>query len=134
MSSKQTLQNESGTSDDEGVGESGILTKLKIARQEAIVQQLSAGMTEEQLEEEKETEKQQLEAILQLLRQQEEKFQVKEGFGNQINLCRDRGLNLGPPAHKSDTLPLDRQVIPSPPNKHLKVMNHDMGVTSITNT
>ncbi|CAG2055366.1 unnamed protein product, partial [Timema podura] len=54
-SSNQTLQNESGTSDDEGVGESGILTQLKIARQEAIVQQLSAGMTEEQLEEEKET-------------------------------------------------------------------------------
>nr|CAD7572182.1 unnamed protein product [Timema californicum] len=27
-----------------------------------------------------------------------------------INLCRDRGLNPGPPAQKSDTLPLDRQV------------------------
>nr|CAD7262113.1 unnamed protein product [Timema shepardi] len=35
--------------------------------------------------------------------------EVKEGFGNQINLCRDRGLNPGPPAQKSDTLPLDRQ-------------------------
>ncbi|CAG2054453.1 unnamed protein product [Timema podura] len=32
------------------------------------------------------------------------------GFGNQINLCRDRGLNPGPPAQRSDTLPLDRQV------------------------
>nr|CAD7193676.1 unnamed protein product [Timema douglasi] len=36
--------------------------------------------------------------------------EVKEGFGNQINLCRDRGLNSGPPAQKSDTLPLDHQV------------------------
>nr|CAD7200059.1 unnamed protein product [Timema douglasi] len=35
--------------------------------------------------------------------------EVKEGFGNQINLCRDRGLNPGPPAQKSDTLPLDHQ-------------------------
>nr|CAD7438595.1 unnamed protein product [Timema bartmani] len=34
---------------------------------------------------------------------------VKEGFGNQINLCRDRGLNPGLPAQKSDTLPLDHQ-------------------------
>nr|CAD7445398.1 unnamed protein product [Timema bartmani] len=38
------------------------------------------------------------------------KEQVKEGFGNQINLCRDRGLNPGPSAQKSDTLPLDHQV------------------------
>ncbi|CAG2063444.1 unnamed protein product, partial [Timema podura] len=36
--------------------------------------------------------------------------EVKEGFGNQINMCRDRGLNPGPPAQKSDTLPLDHQV------------------------
>ncbi|CAG2064479.1 unnamed protein product, partial [Timema podura] len=34
---------------------------------------------------------------------------VKEGFGNQINICRDRGLNPGLPTQKSDTLPLDRQ-------------------------
>nr|CAD7450558.1 unnamed protein product [Timema bartmani] len=34
---------------------------------------------------------------------------VKEGFGNQINLCWDRGLNTGPPAQRSDTLPLDHQ-------------------------
>ncbi|CAG2065094.1 unnamed protein product, partial [Timema podura] len=31
--------------------------------------------------------------------------EVKEWFGNQINLCRDRGLNPGTPAQKSDTLP-----------------------------
>nr|CAD7614903.1 unnamed protein product [Timema genevievae] len=37
--------------------------------------------------------------------------EVKEGFGNQINLYRNRGLNSGPLAQKSDTLPLDRQVI-----------------------
>nr|CAD7442065.1 unnamed protein product [Timema bartmani] len=36
--------------------------------------------------------------------------EVKEGFGNQMNLCRDRGLNPGPSAQKSDTLPLDHQV------------------------
>nr|CAD7437938.1 unnamed protein product [Timema bartmani] len=35
---------------------------------------------------------------------------VKEGFGTQVNLCRDRGLNPRPPAQKSDTLPLDHQV------------------------
>nr|CAD7445353.1 unnamed protein product [Timema bartmani] len=35
---------------------------------------------------------------------------VKEGFGNQINLFRDRGLNPRPSAQKSDTLPLDHQV------------------------
>nr|CAD7392095.1 unnamed protein product [Timema cristinae] len=34
---------------------------------------------------------------------------VKEGFGNQVKLCRDRGLNPGPPAQKSDTLPPDHQ-------------------------
>nr|CAD7195426.1 unnamed protein product [Timema douglasi] len=33
--------------------------------------------------------------------------EVKEGFGNQINLCWDRGLKPGPPAQKFDTLPLD---------------------------
>nr|CAD7440088.1 unnamed protein product [Timema bartmani] len=37
-------------------------------------------------------------------------LEVNEGFGNQINLCPDRGLNPGPPAQKSDTLPLDHQV------------------------
>nr|CAD7590503.1 unnamed protein product [Timema genevievae] len=31
--------------------------------------------------------------------------EVKEGFGNQINLCRDRGLNPGPLAQKSDLTP-----------------------------
>nr|CAD7460369.1 unnamed protein product [Timema tahoe] len=34
----------------------------------------------------------------------------EEGFGNQIDLCRDRGLNPGPLAQNSDTLPLDCQV------------------------
>nr|CAD7456100.1 unnamed protein product [Timema tahoe] len=37
--------------------------------------------------------------------------EVKEGFGNQINLCRNRGLNPGSSAQKSDTLPLDHQVM-----------------------
>nr|CAD7262460.1 unnamed protein product [Timema shepardi] len=42
----------------------------------------------------------------------QETEEVKEGFGNQINLCRDRGLNPGP-QHRSpaDTLPLENQVI-----------------------
>nr|CAD7456720.1 unnamed protein product [Timema tahoe] len=35
---------------------------------------------------------------------------VKEGFVNQIILCRDRGLNPGPSAQRFDTLPLDRWV------------------------
>nr|CAD7455757.1 unnamed protein product [Timema tahoe] len=35
---------------------------------------------------------------------------VKEGFGNQINLCWDQGLNPGPSARKSDTLPPGHQV------------------------
>nr|CAD7587965.1 unnamed protein product [Timema genevievae] len=37
-------------------------------------------------------------------------MRVKEGFGYQINLYRDRGLSPEPPAQKSDTLPLDHQV------------------------
>nr|CAD7445515.1 unnamed protein product [Timema bartmani] len=40
-----------------------------------------------------------------------ESAEVKEGFGNQINLCWDQGLNPGPPAQKSDTLPLDHQIM-----------------------
>nr|CAD7457718.1 unnamed protein product [Timema tahoe] len=36
--------------------------------------------------------------------------EVREGFGNQINLCRDQGLNPGPLAQMSDTSPLDHQV------------------------
>nr|CAD7406435.1 unnamed protein product [Timema cristinae] len=39
-------------------------------------------------------------------------YQVKEGFENRINLYRDRGLNAGPPAQTSDTLPLDHQIKP----------------------
>nr|CAD7455351.1 unnamed protein product [Timema tahoe] len=34
---------------------------------------------------------------------------VKGGFGNQINPCRDRGLNSGPPVQKYDTLLLDHK-------------------------
>nr|CAD7590896.1 unnamed protein product [Timema genevievae] len=47
-------------------------------------------------------------------------LKVKEEFGNQINLCRDRGLNPGPPAQKSDTLPLDRQFQKSLNSDHLE--------------
>nr|CAD7267882.1 unnamed protein product [Timema shepardi] len=36
-------------------------------------------------------------------------MKVKEGFGNQINLCRDRGLNPGRQHRSPNTLPLDRQ-------------------------
>nr|CAD7567845.1 unnamed protein product [Timema californicum] len=35
--------------------------------------------------------------------------EVKEGFDNQIIPCRDRGLNPGPPAQKSDTFSLYHQ-------------------------
>nr|CAD7595426.1 unnamed protein product [Timema genevievae] len=31
--------------------------------------------------------------------------EVKEWFGNQLNMCQDRGLSPGPPVQKSDTLP-----------------------------
>nr|CAD7395148.1 unnamed protein product [Timema poppensis] len=48
--------------------------------------------------------------ILQFVTPRTDEVSVKEGFGNQINLCWDRGLNPGPPAQKSDTLPLDHQV------------------------
>nr|CAD7602990.1 unnamed protein product [Timema genevievae] len=63
---------------------------------------------------------------------------VKEGFGNQINLCRDRGLNPGPLAQKSDTLLLDHQVTdtniksqlscwwlrpPGNPREHIKTLD-----------
>nr|CAD7575338.1 unnamed protein product [Timema californicum] len=41
-------------------------------------------------------------------------FRGEEGFGNQINPCRDRGLNPGPPAQKSNALPLDCQEKPPP--------------------
>nr|CAD7441000.1 unnamed protein product [Timema bartmani] len=43
---------------------------------------------------------------------------VREGFDNQTNLCRDRGLNPGPPAQKSETLPLSRQVTLFIPEYH----------------
>nr|CAD7440198.1 unnamed protein product [Timema bartmani] len=36
--------------------------------------------------------------------------EVQEGFGDQINLCRDRGMNPGAPTQRSDTLPLDHQL------------------------
>nr|CAD7197645.1 unnamed protein product [Timema douglasi] len=45
--------------------------------------------------------------------------EVKEGFGNYINMCRDRGLNPRPPAQRSVTLPLDHQVT----RQKLKLMN-----------
>nr|CAD7572170.1 unnamed protein product [Timema californicum] len=43
------------------------------------------------------------------VRGERERKGVKEGFGNRVSLCWDRGLNPGPPAPKSDTLPLDHQ-------------------------
>nr|CAD7429266.1 unnamed protein product [Timema monikensis] len=49
--------------------------------------------------------------------------EVKEGFGNQITLCRDRGLNPGPPAQMSDTLPQDSQVTLHPNCFQLQLHN-----------
>nr|CAD7611099.1 unnamed protein product [Timema genevievae] len=43
--------------------------------------------------------------------------EVKEGFGNQINLCRDRGFNPGPPEQKSCHL------APRPPGSALYCYN-----------
>ncbi|KAJ9582288.1 hypothetical protein L9F63_003417 [Diploptera punctata] len=76
--SPETIENES------------IVTHYKKFRQKAIAEQLSAGLTPEQLEEEKEMEKKQLEAILQLLKEQEDKFHVNsmEELEDQLRLYR----------------------------------------------
>ncbi|PSN57641.1 hypothetical protein C0J52_05417 [Blattella germanica] len=67
-----------------------IVTQYKMTRQKVIAEQLSAGLTEEQLEEEKETEKKQLEAIFRLLKEQEDKFHVNsmEELESQLRLYR----------------------------------------------
>ncbi|KDR12664.1 matrix-remodeling-associated protein 7 isoform X1 [Zootermopsis nevadensis] len=67
-----------------------ILSQIKMSRQKAIVEQLSAGLTEEQLQQEKETERKQLEAIFQLLKEQEDKFHVNsmEELEDQLRLYR----------------------------------------------
>nr|CAD7462357.1 unnamed protein product [Timema tahoe] len=57
--------------------------------------------------------------------------EVKEGFGNQINLCRDRGLNPGPPAQKSDTLPLDHQGDISPFQSMFVMLSQAMSIAGI---
>nr|CAD7198268.1 unnamed protein product [Timema douglasi] len=48
--------------------------------------------------------------------------EVKEGFGNQTNLCRDQGLNSELPAQESGILPLDSQVISYTIKRHLQQM------------
>nr|CAD7575020.1 unnamed protein product [Timema californicum] len=49
-------------------------------------------------------------------------MKVEEGFGDQINLCRDWGLYPGPQAKKSDTLPLDHQLRNLPRVEALSIM------------
>ncbi|XP_049959359.1 uncharacterized protein LOC126475495 [Schistocerca serialis cubense] len=72
------------------VSKSGLLKKIKLARQEAIEQELAAGLTDQQLQQEKETEQAQLAAIFKLLQEQEEKFQVSsmEELQEQLKLYR----------------------------------------------
>uniref|UniRef100_A0A1B6LXW1 Matrix-remodeling-associated protein 7 helical domain-containing protein n=1 Tax=Graphocephala atropunctata TaxID=36148 RepID=A0A1B6LXW1_9HEMI len=53
-----------------------IISKIKLGRQTLLAEKVAATLTEEQLQEEREVEKQQLEAIFQLLQTQQEKFQV----------------------------------------------------------
>lgn len=67
-----------------------ILSRIKLSRQKAIAEQLSAGLTEEQLQQEKETERKQLEAIFQLLKEQQDKFHVNsmEELEDQLRLYR----------------------------------------------
>ncbi|XP_066992115.1 uncharacterized protein [Anabrus simplex] len=72
---------------DSNTEREGVLTQIKRAQQEAILK----NMTEEQLQEEREIEKAQLSAIFELLRQQEEKFQVStmEELETQLRLYRN---------------------------------------------
>ncbi|XP_046660262.1 matrix-remodeling-associated protein 7 [Homalodisca vitripennis] len=67
-----------------------IISKLKIGRQTLLAEKVAASLTEEQLLEEREVEKQQLEAIFQLLQSQQDKFQVAsiEELENQLKLYR----------------------------------------------
>lgn len=74
------------------VGESSIHTwsQIKAARHSAIVDQLTASLTDEQLQEERKIEAQQLEAIFKLLQNQEDKFQVgtMQELQDQLKLYR----------------------------------------------
>ncbi|XP_077289105.1 uncharacterized protein LOC143913285 [Arctopsyche grandis] len=53
-------------------------SRMKMARHQAIINHLSKNMTEEQLMEEKKIEKAQLTAILNLLKEQKDMFQVSD--------------------------------------------------------
>ncbi|XP_022189711.1 matrix-remodeling-associated protein 7 [Nilaparvata lugens] len=66
-----------------------IFSQLKAVRQ-PIVQQISSGLTEDQLKEEREAEAQQLAEIFQLLQNQEDKFNVSsmEELEDQMKLYR----------------------------------------------
>lgn len=89
VTSEHALSSENNPYDD-GVSKSGLLKKIKLARQEAIEQELAAGLTDQQLQQERETEQAQLAAIFKLLQQQEEKFQVSsmEELQEQLKLYR----------------------------------------------
>ncbi|PNF32548.1 hypothetical protein B7P43_G02420 [Cryptotermes secundus] len=82
--------NEEANDHTEMTDNESILSQIKISRQKAIAEQLSAGLTEEQLQQEKETERKQLEAIFQLLKEQEDKFHVNsmEELEDQLRLYR----------------------------------------------
>lgn len=85
-----TNDNEEANDPMEMTNSESILSQIKMSRQKAIAEQLSAGLTEEQLQQEKETERKQLEAIFQLLKEQQDKFHVNsmEELEDQLRLYR----------------------------------------------
>lgn len=85
-------QNITFSEEKTNLNESNIHTwsQIKAARQSAIVEQLTASLTDEQLQEERKIEAQQLEAIFQLLQNQEDKFHVgsMQELQDQLKLYR----------------------------------------------
>lgn len=61
----------------EALGEPSMMKHLKSARQMVIEKKLTAGLSKEQLQKEKETQASQLEAIYKLLKQKEEQFNIR---------------------------------------------------------
>lgn len=85
------FQNNQQANDPVEINDSeSILSQIKMSRHKAIAEELSSGLTEEQLQQEKETEKKQLEAIFQLLKEQQDKFNVNsmEELKDQLRLYR----------------------------------------------
>ncbi|KAL0270802.1 UNVERIFIED_CONTAM: hypothetical protein PYX00_008094 [Menopon gallinae] len=65
-----------------------ILSNVRFMKQKALVQEMKSKLTEDELEEERKTEKMQLQKIFQLLQEQEDKFQMSsmEQLEDQLHL------------------------------------------------